>query len=240
MKCRSYTFAEDFPIMSEPSFEKSPLNKVKRLPQRGYYDKATIYGILDSHFICHLSWEKDGQPFIIPTAYGRKDDTIYIHGSSKSRMLEDLTDGRPLSMVVTHIDGLVLARSAFHHSMNYRSAVIYGRAHEVHGEEKMEALRIVSDQILPGRWNEVRLPNETEMKATTVLAIEIETASAKIRTGPPKDDAEDYDLPIWAGILPVSLNYHDPVADPAMKAEWPVSSSILSRNITQVERGEEK
>lgn len=215
--------------MSHASFEKSPLNKVKRLPQRGYYDKETIYGILDSQFICHLSWEKDGQPFIIPTAFGRKDDTIYIHGSSKSRMLDDLADGRPLAMVVTHIDGLVLARSAFHHSMNYRSAVIYGKAHEVHGEEKMEALRVVSDQILPGRWNEVRLPNEMEMKATTVLAIKIETASAKIRTGPPKDDAEDYDLPIWAGILPATTIYHDPIADPAMKEPLSISESIYSR-----------
>ena len=226
--------------MSEPSFEKSSLNKVKRLPQRGYYDKETICGILDSHFICHVSWEKDGQPFIIPTAFGRKDDTIYIHGSSKSRMLEDLADGRPLSMVVTHIDALVLARSAFHHSMNYRSAVIYGRAYEVFGKEKMEALRIVSDQILPGRWNEVRLPNDTEMKATTVLAITIESASAKFQTGPPKDDAEDYDLPIWAGILPATISFLEPIADPAMKEKWPVASSILSRNITQVEKGEEK
>jgi len=215
--------------MNDASFEKSQRNKVKRLPQRGYYDKETIYGILDAHFICHLSWEKDGQPFIIPTAFGRKDDTIYIHGSSKSRMLEDLSDGRPLCMVVTHFDGLVLARSAFHHSMNYRSAVIYGIAHEVHGEEKMEALRIVSDQILPGRWNEVRFPNDSEMKATTVLAVDIETASAKIRTGPPKDDAEDYDLPIWAGILPATISYHEPITDPSMKQDLPISESVYSR-----------
>lgn len=215
--------------MSLPSFEKTPLNKVKRLPKRGHYDKETIYSILDAHFLCHIAWEKDGRPHIIPTAFGRKDDTLYIHGSSKSRMLEDLADGLPLCLVVTHIDGLVLARSAFHHSMNYRSAVIYGNAQIVEGEEKMEALRIVSDQILAGRWNEVRLPNESEMKATSVLAIRIETASAKIRTGPPNDDAEDYDLPVWAGIFPAALTFQEPIPDAAMKEPLSVSESIHTR-----------
>ena len=132
-------------------------------------------------------------------------------------------------MVVTIIDGLVLARSAFHHSMNYRSVVIFGRAREIEGDEKMEALRIVSDQILPGRWDEVRLPSDIEMKATTVLAIEIDSASAKIRTGPPSDDAEDYDLPVWAGILPIHLSYDEPVEDPAMRFKVTVANSIFSR-----------
>jgi len=140
-----------------------------------------------------------------------------------------LADGRPLSMVVTLIDGLVLARSAFHHSMNYRSAVIYGHAHELDGAAKMEALRIVSEQIIPGRWDEVRLPTDIEMKATTVLAIEVDTASAKIRTGPPGDDAEDYDLPVWAGVLPISIAYHQPVVDPTMKMKQDVSASVKSR-----------
>lgn len=215
--------------MSNTSFKKSPLNTVKRLPKRGHYDKEVIYKILDNHFICHLAWEKDGQPFLIPTAFGRKEDTIYVHGSSKSRMLDSLSDGRPLCLVVTHIDALVLARSAFHHSMNYRSAVIYGNAKEVFGDEKMEALRIVSEQILPGRWDEVRLPNEIEMKATTVLAISIDTASAKIRTGPPGDEDADYDLPVWAGILPATLEFHEPIEDPAMKMKIPVANSISSR-----------
>lgn len=215
--------------MEHQAFEKSPLNTVKRLPKRGFYDKETIYGILDQHFLCHLSWEDQGQPYVIPTAYGRKEDTLFVHGSSKSRMLSALADGRPLCMVVTLIDGLVLARSAFHHSMNYRSAVIYGHARELEGAEKMEALRIISDQILPGRWDEVRPPNEIEMKATTALAIEIDTASAKIRTGPPGDDDEDYDLPVWAGILPVSLMYHTPIEDPAMKMKLEVSASVKSR-----------
>ena len=215
--------------MDDNVFEKSNLNTVKRLPKRGFYDKETIYGILDKHFLCHLSWEDEGQPYMIPTAYGRKDDTLFVHGSSKSRMLSALTDGRPLCMVVTIIDGLVLARSAFHHSMNYRSVVIFGRAREIEGDEKMEALRIVSDQILPGRWDEVRLPSDIEMKATTVLAIEIDSASAKIRTGPPSDDAEDYDLPVWAGILPIHLSYDEPVEDPAMRFKVTVANSIFSR-----------
>ncbi|MEO6130926.1 MAG: pyridoxamine 5'-phosphate oxidase family protein, partial [Saprospiraceae bacterium] len=166
--------------MSDHEFEKLPLNTVKRLPKRGFYDKETVFEILDQHFLCHLSWEVDGQPCLIPTAFGRKGETLYVHGSSKSRMLSALADGRPLCMVVTHIDGLVLARSAFHHSMNYRSAVIYGHAREIEGEEKKEALRIVSEQIIAGRWDEVRLPNDLELKATTVLAIEIDSASAKI------------------------------------------------------------
>lgn len=212
--------------MDENTFEKSTLNTVKRLPKRGYYDKETIYRILDQQFICHLAWEDQGQPYMIPTAYGRREDTLYVHGSSKSRMLSALTDGRPLCLVVTLLDGLVLARSVFHHSMNYRSAVIYGHAREIEGDEKMEALRIISDQILAGRWDEVRPPNELEMKATTVLAIEIDTASAKIRTGPPGDDDADYDLPIWAGVLPMSVTYHDPVEDPAMRFKLPVSKSV--------------
>jgi hypothetical protein len=215
--------------MEEPVFEKSPLNTVRRLPKRGHYDQDTVYRILDADFLCHISWEKDHQPFVIPTAYGRKGDIIYVHGSSKSRMLDDLSDGRPLCMVVTKVDGLVLARSAFHHSMNYRSVVIYGTAREVKGEEKMDALKIVSDQIIPGRWDEVRLPTELEMKATTVIAISIDTASAKIRTGPPGDDEADYDLPVWAGVLPAALTYHQPVTDPAMRSTQPLPQSISSR-----------
>ena len=215
--------------MDENKFDPSSLNTVKRLPKRGHYDKETIFRILDQNFLCHLAWEVNGQPFMIPTAFGRKEETLYVHGSSKSRMLSSLADGRPLCMVVTQIDGLVLARSAFHHSMNYQSVVIYGHAHEVEGDEKNEALKIVSDQIIAGRWNEVRLPTAIEMKATTVLAITIDSASAKIRTGPPADDTEDYDLPIWAGILPAKMIYESPIADPLMKMELPVTESILHK-----------
>ena len=216
--------------MQEKSYEKSPLNTLKRLPKRGHYDQETIFGILDQQFICHIAWEDRCQPYMIPTAYGRIGETLYIHGSSKSRMISMLADGRPLCLVVTLLDSLVLARSVFHHSMNYRSAVIYGNGREVEGDEKMEALRLITEQILPGRWDEARLPNEIEMKATSVLAISIDTASAKIRTGPPVDDEEDYDLPIWAGLLPIQMIYGQPVTDPAMKQDLPVSDSVVRRN----------
>ncbi len=213
--------------MDNKDFEKSKLNTVKRVPNRGAYDKTTIYELLDNHFLCHLSWEDQGQPYLIPTAYGRSNDILYVHGSSKSRMLSALTDGRPLCLVVTHLDALVLARSVFHHSMNYRSAVLYGRAHEIEGDEKMEALRVITEQIIPGRWDEARRPNELEMKATTVLAIEIDTASAKVRTGPPSDDKADYELPIWAGILPIEQYYAGPIDDPAMKTNLQTPQSVL-------------
>ena len=213
--------------MEDKTFNKTKLNTVKRIPKRGSYDKSVIYSILDSHYLCHISWEEAGQPFMIPTAYGRIEDKLYIHGSSKSRMLTMLADGRPLCLVVTHLDALVLARSVFHHSMNYRSAVIYGHAHQVEGDEKMEALRVITEQIIPGRWDEARLPNEIEMKATIALAIDIDTASAKIRTGPPSDDTVDYDLSIWAGIVPLKHGYDAPITDPDMKMSLPTDQSAI-------------
>jgi hypothetical protein len=200
---------------------------VSRLPKRGHYDKDTIFGILDSHFLCHVSTVHDGQPYVIPTAYGRDGETLYLHGSSKSRMLDWLSDGRPLCLVVTLLDGLVLARSVFHSSMNYRSVVIYGHARRVEGDEKMQGLVCITEQIIPGRWAEARSPNELEMKATAVLAVTIDTASAKVRTGPPGDDPEDYALPIWAGVLPVRQGYDPPVPDPAMTADLPIPQSVL-------------
>ena len=206
-------------------------NKVKRLPKRGHYDQETIFGILDDAFLCHVGSEIAGQPYVIPTAYGRDGEVLYLHGSSKSRMIQHLATGAPLCLTVTHLDGLVLARSAFHHSMNYRSAVIFGTATLVEGEEKMHALEVISEQILKGRWAEVRQPNPTEMKATSVLRITIEQASAKIRTGPPGDEAEDYALPIWAGVVPAELTFQDPLPDPAMDQahELPASVKALAR-----------
>ncbi|MAT54542.1 MAG: flavin-nucleotide-binding protein [Saprospirales bacterium] len=206
-------------------------NKVKRLPKRGHYDQETIFGILDDAFLCHVGFEIAGQPYVIPTAYGRDGEVLYLHGSSKSRMIQHLATGAPLCLTVTHLDGLVLARSAFHHSMNYRSAVIFGTATLVEGEEKMHALEVISEQILKGRWAEVRQPNPTEMKATSVLRITIEQASAKIRTGPPGDEAEDYALPIWAGVVPAELTFQDPLPDPAMDQahELPASVKALAR-----------
>ncbi|MBI5914766.1 MAG: pyridoxamine 5'-phosphate oxidase family protein [Bacteroidetes bacterium] len=207
-------------------FKKTPRNKVKRLPKRGHYDHETIFGILDAGFLCHVGFVANGQPFVIPTAYGRDGDKIYLHGSSKSRMLSSLGGGIPVCLTVTHLDGLVLARSAFHHSMNYRSAVIFGTAQEVEGEEKERALFLISESILKGRWDEVRGPNAQEMKATSVLCVTIEEASAKIRTGPPGDDEEDYALPIWAGVLPMRLMPGEPMADPLLREGIPLPGSV--------------
>lgn len=192
-------------------------NKVKRVPDRGHYDKETVYKILDDAFVCHVSFTLDGQPFIIPTLYGREGNKLYLHGANSSRMIRHLEQGVPMSLAVTHIDGIVMARSAFHHSANYRSAVVYGTARKLDDAQKEHALFIISEQVLKGRWNEVRLPNAKELKATAVLELEIEQASAKIRTGGPKDDAPDYDLDIWAGVLPMKVQYLEPRADDLLK-----------------------
>lgn len=197
------------------------------MPKRGHYDRETIYGILDAGFLCHVGFSIDGQPFVIPTGYGREGDRIYIHGSAASRMLKNLDAGVPVCVTVTHLDGLVLARSAFHHSMNYRSAVVFGTARVVPDEEKEHALFVISEYILKGRWAEVRGPNAKEMKATLVLAIDIEEASAKVRTGPPGDDEEDYELPVWAGVLPVTQVYGPPIDDPLLREGIEVAGSAL-------------
>ncbi len=208
------------------TFPKTDRNKVKRLPKRGYYDAETIYAILDAGFICHVGFSVGGQPYVIPTGYGRDGDRIYIHGSAASRMLKNLDQGIPVCITVTHLDGLVLARSAFHHSMNYRSAVVFGTATAVEGEEeKLHALKVISEYILKGRWDEVRAPNAKELKGTMVLAIEIEEASAKIRTGPPGDDEPDYELPVWAGVLPIRQVYGAPVNDPLLRPGIEVAES---------------
>lgn len=208
------------------SFEKNKRNTVKRIPKRGHYDKDTIYPILDDAFMCHVGFCVDGQPFVIPTAFGRKEDTILLHGSSKSRMMLALAAGASACITVTHLDALVLARSTFHHSMNYRSAVVFGKGRALEGEEKMEALAIITDNILEGRWDESRQPNAIEMKATTVIAIDIEQASAKVRTGPPGDEQADYELPIWAGVLPLKQGYEAPIDDPLLGEGIPVSGSV--------------
>jgi hypothetical protein len=208
------------------SFSTTKRNKVKRLPKRGHYDRETIYSILDAGFLCHVGFVAEGQPYVIPTSYGRDGDKIYLHGSSKSRMLTNLGEGIPVCIAVTHLDGLVLARSAFHHSMNYRSAVIFGTAYEVEGEEKEHGLFLISENILKGRWDEVRGPNEKEMKATSVLCITIEEASAKIRTGPPGDDEEDYALPVWAGVLPLRIQAGKPEADALLQPGIPLAKSV--------------
>jgi nitroimidazol reductase NimA-like FMN-containing flavoprotein (pyridoxamine 5'-phosphate oxidase superfamily) len=187
---------------------------LRRRPDRGRYDHQTIAEILDQTFLCHIGFNVDGQPFVIPTSFGRHGKTIYLHGSSASRMLRQLVKGFPICVTVMLFDGLVLARSAFNHSMNYRSVVILGTAAPVEGDEKLKALKIMSEHMLPGRWIETRMPNQTEMRATTVLAVEINEASAKIRKGPPLDDEEDLGHPCWAGVVPAQARALAPVVDP--------------------------
>ncbi len=191
--------------------------KLKRLPKRGHFDRETVYGILDESFICHVGFAPEGKPVVIPTGYARVDDKLYIHGSQASRMLRTLSGGVDACVTVTIVDGLVLARSAFHHSMNYRSVVIFGRATLVEDrEEKYAALVALSEHIIRGRWADVREPTELEMKATTVLSLPIEEASAKIRSGPPLDDEEDYELPVWAGVVPLRIEAGEPIKDPRL------------------------
>lgn len=188
--------------------------RVERLPERGQYDRASIHAILDQAFLCHVGFVVDGQPYVIPTGFGRADDTLYFHGSAASRMLRNLTGGIPVCITVTLLDGLVVARSLFHSSMNYRSVVILGRARLVtEKEEKMRGLLAVSEQIFPGRWNDARQPSEQELKATSVMALDIQESSAKIRTGGPHDEPEDYALPIWAGVLPLRVVAGPPEPD---------------------------
>jgi hypothetical protein len=189
-------------------------SELHRLPNRGSHEREVIHAILDAGFLAHVGFQQDRQPFVIPTLFGREGDTLYLHGSAASRMVRELETGVPACVNVTLVDGLVLARSAFHHSMNYRSVVAFGTARKIEDPElKTRALRIISEQVIAGRWNEVRGPSEKELKATAVLEFAIEEASAKIRTGPPVDDEEDYSLPVWAGIVPLTLAAQAPIPD---------------------------
>ncbi len=199
-------------------FTPTARTRVKRIPDRGKYDRETVFAILDEGLICHAGFVADGQPYVIPTLYARVDDRLYLHGSAASRMLRTLAGGAPVCVTVTLVDGLVLARSAFHHSMNYRSVVVLGRATLVEGrEEKLKALEAFAEHIVRGRWNDVRHPNESELKQTSVLALPLEEVSAKVRTGGPKDEKEDYDLPIWAGVLPLPVVPGAPIPDPELR-----------------------
>ena len=206
--------------------------RVVREPDRAVYDRDEVYRILDEGFICHVGFLLDGQPFVIPTSYGRRDANLYIHGSAASRMLRNMKEGVPICVTVTLLDGLVLARSVFNHSMNYRSVVILGEATLVENpEEKLAALRILSEHILPGRWDDSRQPNERELKATSVLRLRIEEFSAKVRTGPPMDDEEDYSFPTWAGVMPLETKPGVPIPDPLLdpKHEAPPYVTRYSR-----------
>ncbi|HZS05381.1 MAG TPA: pyridoxamine 5'-phosphate oxidase family protein [Blastocatellia bacterium] len=210
-------------------FTPTERTTLKRLPKRGEFDREAVYRILDEGFICHVGFVAEGGPCVIPTGYGRLGDRLYLHGSAASRMLRSLSLGVEVCVTVTLVDGLVLARSAFHHSINYRSVVIFGTASVVEGlAEKAEALRAISEQIIPRRWDEVREPNEQELKATLVLTLPLVEVSAKVRTGPPIDDEEDYVIPVWAGVLPLSLAAAAPVPDPRLSDGISLPSYVSS------------
>jgi len=217
--------------MSRP-YTPSERTRVVREPDRAVYDRAAAYKILDEGFICHVGFVVDGQPFVIPTGYGRDGDNLYIHGSAASRMLRRLDEGVAVCVTVTLLDGLVLARSIFNHSVNYRSVVILGTAVAVNEpKEKLEALRLLSEHIVPGRWVESRQPNEKELKATLAMRLPIEEFSAKIRQGPPLDDEADYGFSTWAGVIPLEMVAGKPVADPRLDPvrDVPIYASQYSR-----------
>jgi hypothetical protein len=199
------------------TFERTGRTTLRRLPARGSYDRQLVASILDEALHCHVGFVVDDQPYVIATIHARVGDVLYLHGSSASRMLRTLEQGVPLCVTVTLVDGLVLARSAFHHSMNYRSVVVLGVGRDVvDADEKMRALEAITEHVAPGRWTHVRPPAPQELKATTVIRIPLDEVSAKIRTGPPVDDEEDYELPCWAGVLPLRLVPQAPLPDPRL------------------------
>ncbi len=207
--------------------EQTERTKLKRIPKRGNFDREMVYKILDEAFICHVGFSVEGQTFVIPTAYGRKDDMLFVHGSAASRMMREMSKGIDVCVTVTLVDGLVLARSAFHHSMNYRSVVIFGKAEIITEEaEKNDALFAFTEHLIKGRWADVRQPNSKELKATTVLKLKINEASAKIRTGDPIDDEEDYDLDVWAGVIPLQIVAGKAIDDSLLRENIPVSNYV--------------
>jgi nitroimidazol reductase NimA-like FMN-containing flavoprotein (pyridoxamine 5'-phosphate oxidase superfamily) len=212
------------PGVATPPSERT---RVHRLPERGVYDRATIDATLDEALICHLAYVVDGEPRVIPTIHARVGDTLYVHGSNASRTLRAAKTGSPVAIEVTLLDGLVLARSAFHHSMNYRSVIVYGSAREVlDPEEKWEAQRSLVDHVVRGRAADARMPNQRELDQTTILAVPLGEASAKVRTGPPKDEEADYGLPVWAGVLPLRTVPGDPEPDPRLRPDVGVPDYI--------------
>jgi len=206
---------------------QSERTTVRREPHRGVYDRQSIHAILDAGFVCHLGFVHDGHPFVIPTSYWRIDDYLYVHGSSASRMLRNLGAGLEVCVTVTHIDGLVLARSAFNHSVNYSSVVVLGKGTLLATDaEKIAALHAFTERLAPGRWNEIRYPNDRELKATSVLKVPLTEASAKVRQGPPEDDADDYAQNCWAGVIPFETIVAKPAPDPKLRAEIPTPSYV--------------
>ena len=204
--------------MNKNEFGITKRTKVNRLPKRASYDKETVYQILDETFICHIAFLIEGKVNIIPTIFGRDDDLIFIHGSKNSRMLKSFGSGEEICISFTIADGIVLARSAFHHSINYRSVVMYGKPEEITDETgKLKALEMIMGHLIPGRWKEIRIPNKKELNLTSVFSFKINEASAKIRSGPAADDKEDLDLNVWAGVLPLKTIATEPVGNPDLK-----------------------
>lgn len=205
----------------------SERTRVRRLPKRGVYDREEVYAILDAGLLCHVGYVVDGQAYVAPTAHWREGDHLYWHGSSASRMLHTQGAGVPVCVTVSLLDGVVLARSGFHHSMNYRSAMALGTAEVVEGAAaKLAALQAFSERVAPGRWREVRPPTEQELKATTIVRLPLDEASAKVRTGPPVDDEADYALPCWAGVVPVATRVGTPQPDPRLPAGTPAPAYL--------------
>ena len=203
----------------QPQLKRTARSKLKRLPKRGHYDFDTVAAILDAGFLCHVGYVIDGAPLVTPTAYWREGKRVYWHGSHASRMLSTAATGVPVCLTVAHVDGLVMARSAFHFSINYRSAMLFGNAHVVDEPEyKKAALKEFVNRMAAGRWDDLRSVTKKELKATTVLWMDIDEGSAKVRTGPPLDDEDDYKLPIWAGVVPIRMVADKPVSDPRLDA----------------------
>ena len=208
-------------------FPKTARNQVKRHPERGRYDAASIYPIVDAALICHVGFVYDGQPFVIPTLHARQGNTILLHGASGSRLLRHAAAGGQLCISVTLLDGIVLARSVFSHSINYRSAVLFGRGQPIEGEaEHMRALEAFTERLIPGRWADARPPSAVELRQTAVVAVPIDAASAKIRSGPPKDAADDLELPVWAGVLPLHITAGALLPDPHLAPEVAVPAYL--------------
>ena len=215
-------------MSTDLSLSPTDRTRLHRLRERGRTDRAELYAVLDAGLVCHLGVNIDGSPVVLPTGYGRAGDVLYLHGSSANRSLL-AADGQEACVTVTHLDGLVCARAIFHHSMNYRSAVVFGVPRLVTGEaEKLAALRAVAEQLAPGRWEHARPPTRKELAATAVLALSLEEASVKVRTGPPKDDPEDYQLDIWAGVVPASISFGPAEPDPALKPGLDAPDHIIA------------
>lgn len=214
---------------SEAMFEVTHRSKLRRKPERGRYERSVIYEIIDEALLCHVGFVQDGQPYVIPTTHARQEHNILLHGSRASRLMRHIEAGHEVCIAITLLDGLVLARSAYHHSMNYRSVVLFGRGVPLREEKaKLRGLEAISEHVLPGRWANARKPNQKELNTTSVVSIPIEDASAKIRTGPPVDEAGDDALPVWAGVLPIEQRILEPVDDPDLGPEISVPEYVLN------------